>query len=265
MASPILKLLTGLLLGMSVSPSPLWGEGLGRGGTALPNTEGTTMKTNHPQAAPQDPQCVILLHGLARTAHAMKKMENALVNTGYTVVNQGYPSTKKDIQTLATETLPKALAKCPATGPIHFVTHSMGGILLRQYLSQHTIDRMGRAVMLGPPNQGSEVVDSLGDWAPFQWFNGPAGSQMGTGPDSVPNQLGPVDFPLGVIAGSDTINFLLSTQLPGPNDGKVTVERTKVEGMQDHLVLPVTHPFMMRNGEVIEQVKAFLATGAFSK
>ena len=69
----------------------------------------------------------------------------------------------------------------------------------------------------------------------------------------------------GCVTGSDTINFLLSTQLPGPNDGKVTVERTKVEGMQDHLVLPVTHPFMMRNGDVIEQVKVFLATGAFSK
>lgn len=213
----------------------------------------------------KEPECVVLLHGLARTAHAMRKMETALENTGYTVINQGYPSTKQNIQTLAAETLPAALEKCPSTGSIHFVTHSMGGILLRQYLSQRTIPRLGRTVMLGPPNQGSEVVDRLGAWAPFQWFNGPAGSQMGTGPDSIPNQLGPVGFPVGIIAGNQTINFLLSTQLPGPNDGKVTVERTKVEGMQDHLVLPVTHPFMMRNGGVIEQVKVFLATGAFNK
>lgn len=208
---------------------------------------------------------VILLHGLARTARAMKKMEKALTDNGYTVVNQGYPSTRHAIDTLAAQTLTKALAKCPDTGKIHFVTHSMGGLLLRQYLSQHDLPRMGRAVMLGPPNQGSEVVDRLGSWAPFRWVNGPAGSQMGTKPDSLPVQLGPVDFPLGVIAGSRTINFLLSTLLPGPNDGKVTVERTKIQGMQDHLVLPVTHPFMMRNDRVIEQVKMFLDRGSFNQ
>lgn len=208
---------------------------------------------------------VILLHGLARTARAMTKMEKALTEHGYTVINQGYPSTRHAIEPLAAQTLTKALAQCPDTGNIHFVTHSMGGLLLRQYLSQNTIPRLGRAVMLGPPNQGSEVVDRLGNWTPFQWVNGPAGSQMGTTPDSLPAQLGPVNFPLGVIAGNQTINFLLSTMLPGPNDGKVTVERTKVEGMHDHLVLPVTHPFIMRNAGVIEQVKVFLQTGAFSK
>ncbi|MZR61434.1 triacylglycerol lipase [Alcanivorax sp. DP30] len=206
---------------------------------------------------------VILLHGLARTARAMTKMEKALTEHGYTVINQGYPSTRHDIPELAAQTLPKALAQCPNTGSIHFVTHSMGGILLRQYLSQNTIPRLGRAVMLGPPNQGSEVVDHLGGWAPFRWVNGPAGSQMSTAPDSLPGNLGPVDFSLGVIAGNRTVNLLLSTMLPGPNDGKVTVERTKVKGMHDHLVLPVTHPFMMRNETVIEQVRIFLATGAF--
>lgn len=210
-------------------------------------------------------ESVILLHGLARTARAMTKLEKALGDAGYTVINQGYPSTRHDIPELAAQTLPKALARCPEQGQIHVVTHSMGGILLRQYLSENVLPRLGRAVMLGPPNQGSEVVDRLGGWAPFRWVNGPAGNQMGTTANSLPVALGPVDFPLGVIAGNQTINFLLSTLLPGPNDGKVTVERTRVEGMHDHLVLPVTHPFMMRNQAVIEQVMAFLKTGRFER
>ena len=218
---------------------------------------------------------VVLLHGLARTARAMKKLEIALGESGYAVVNQGYPSTRHDIPALAADTLPKALARCQhlegeasgteGQGRIHFVTHSMGGILLRQYLSENTIPHLGRTVMLGPPNQGSEVVDRLAGLAPFRWVNGPAGSQMGTTSESLPVKLGAVNFPLGVIAGNQTINFLLSTLLPGPNDGKVTVERTKVEGMIDHLVLPVTHPFMMQNQQVIEQVKAFLETGQFRR
>ena len=146
----------------------------------------------------QDPQCVILLHGLARTAHAMKKMEKALGNTGYTVVNQGYPSTKQDIQSLAAETLPKALAKCPATGTIHFVTHSMGGILLRQFLAKHEIEKLGRVVMMAPPNGGSEIVDRLGGLALFEALNGPAGLELGTGNQSLPNRLGAITFEAGI-------------------------------------------------------------------
>ena len=195
----------------------------------------------------------------------MKKMERALSESGYIVINQGYPSTRYSIPELAAQTLPKALARCPDQGSIHFVTHSMGGILLRQYLRENALPRLGRTVMLGPPNQGSEVVDRLGSWAPFRWVNGPAGSQMGTSASSLPIQLGAVDFPLGIIAGNQTINFLLSTLLPGPNDGKVTVERTKVEGMADHRILPVTHPFMMRNDRVIEQVIHYLQSGQFRR
>jgi len=122
---------------------------------------------------------------------------------------------------------------------------------------------LGRVVMLGPPNKGSEVVDRLKNVPGFKLINGPAGMQLGTQHDSVTNSLGGVDYPVGVIAGSSTVNPILSLMLPKPNDGKVSVESTKLEGMSDHIVVPVSHPFLMKNKDVIRQVKAFLNTGEF--
>jgi hypothetical protein len=119
--------------------------------------------------------------------------------------------------------------------------------------------------MLGPPNQGSEVVDNLKDTPGFELLNGPAGMQLGTGPDDIPQSLGPVSFELGVIAGTQSINLILSTFLPNPDDGKVSVEATKVEGMKDFIALPATHPFLMENDMVIDQTVHFLKNGKFKK
>ena len=210
-------------------------------------------------------ECVILLHGLARTTSSFNVMEKQLKLSGYSVINQSYPSRQFDIETLAKETLPKALKKCPeSTKSIHFVTHSLGGILLRQYLSTAKIDKLGHTVMLGPPNKGSEVVDNLKKWGIFQIANGPAGSQLGTDANAIPMRLPHANFKVGIIAGNRSINWMLSTMIPGEDDGKVSVERTKLKGMTDHIVLPVTHPMMMRNMQVIKQTKMFLKNGIFS-
>jgi triacylglycerol lipase len=206
---------------------------------------------------------VILLHGLARSNRSMRKLAAALEQSGYCVVNASYPSTSNTIQALAAETLPNALAHCPKRANIHFVTHSMGGILLRQYLTQHTIPNLGRSVMLAPPNQGSEVVDKLKFLPIFRWLNGPAGMQLGTDANSLPQILGKANFELGVIAGNKSINPLLSLLLPALNDGKVSVAGTKIEGMADHIVLPVTHPLIMKHSNVINQVLYFLRHGKF--
>lgn len=208
-------------------------------------------------------ECVVLLHGMARTDRSMNKMEAALKEDGYRVVNFGYPSTRYDIASIAKDYLPKAISQCGSGVTINFVTHSLGGIVLRQYLSVNTLESLGRVVMLGPPNRGSEVVDKLKNVPGFKLINGPAGLELGTGKESVPNSLGAVTYPVGVIAGSSTINPILSQMLPNPDDGKVSVERTKVEGMADHIVVSVSHPFLMRNSAVIFQVKAFLKTGKF--
>jgi len=207
-------------------------------------------------------ECVVLLHGLARSDTSLALMEAVLTAKGYHVVNQDYPSTDEGIQELVRETLPRALAQCDEK-PVHFVTHSMGAILVRAYFGNTAPDWLGHVVMLAPPNQGSELVDVVGELALYKWQNGPAGTQLGTDPDSVPNRLGPVKYSVGVIAGTVPLGALGAVVFEGPNDGKVTVESTKLDGMADHLTLPVSHTFLMNNPVVIAHTLRFLETGSF--
>ena len=182
-------------------------------------------------------------------------------------MNKGYPSRRETIQDLSVEAISTARAGCQAAcpGKIHFVTHSMGGILVRYYLEHYQMPELGRVVMLSPPNQGSEIVDKFKDSPLFEWINGLAGLQLGTDADSLPKTLGAPDYEVGIITGDKTVNPILSLLIPGDDDGKVSVENAKLTGMKDFLIVHKSHPFIMDDEKVLRQVTSFIEQGKFDK
>ncbi len=207
---------------------------------------------------------VVLIHGLGRSARSMAILSTRLANADFRVVRFGYPSRSEPIEALV-DSLEIFLDTCCAgdDSDVHFVTHSMGGLLVRSYLDQEGEPFTGRVVMLSPPNQGSEIVDAFADSPMLRHMLGPSGSRLGTGSTGIPGQLGPIDFELGIITGDRTLNPIGSWLIPGPDDGAVGVDRARIEGAADFKVVSATHTFIMNDQEVARDVVSFIRTGAF--
>ena len=211
-----------------------------------------------------DKDYVVLLHGLGRTKKSMQKLESSLLSYDFRVININYPSTECPIETLAVLVGNEIRKRCPErTRKIHFVTHSLGGIVLRYFLKENQMVNLGRIVMLSPPNQGTELVDALKGNFLFRGVTGPSGQQLGTEASSVPNTLGPVDYDVGIIAGDRSLNPLFSCLIPGSDDGKVSVDRSKLNGMADFITVSHSHTFIMNSHVVIQQIAHFLKNGRF--
>ena len=217
------------------------------------------------QAESGPTHCVVLLHGIGGFGLILKSMELGLEEEGYRVANVSYPSLAEPIESLAVEAVEKGLDRCRSEGlsAIHFVTHSMGGILVRQYLATREIDGLERVVMLAPPNQGSQFADYVGASPLRRVYDPEVLAQLGTGEESILRRLGPPDFELGVIAGTRNRRKLLPGTPDEPSDGVVTVEETKSPLMKDFLEVPATHTSIVWNNEVRRQTIHFLRHGRF--
>lgn len=212
-------------------------------------------------------ETVILLHGMGRSRLSMALLAFSIRRQGFRTVNIGYPSTRKSIEALSEEYLAPAIAACREQGAakIHIVTHSLGGIIARQYLQNHRLPEGSRIVMLSPPNKGSEVTDALRNSFLYKLATGPAGQSLGTEADSLPNRLQPVQVEIGIITGSRSVDPWFSRLFPGEHDGKVSVERARLEEMDDFLVVSKGHTLIMNSRYVMQQVVYFLRNGSFEK
>ena len=219
-----------------------------------------------PASANAAQEGVVLLHGISRTALSFRKMQLTLERCGYATLNIDYPSRRATLEALAENIHPAVeLFVNGLGGPVHFVGHSMGGLLTRVYLARYRPVQLGRVVMLGTPNGGSEIADRLKHISAYRAFFGPAGQQLGTQRDSAIEALfPPVDYPVGIIAGDRSIDPIASAFLPKPHDGRVSVANTRLDGMTDHVVIATAHPWLMRNSVAIEQTVAFLKDGKFT-
>ena len=194
---------------------------------------------------------VVLLHGFWRTARSMKKIENVLTKKGYSVINLDYPSRREKIEKLSHDYLKKCIEKqcTDKNKKIHFVTHSMGGIIVRYFLSKHELPNLGKVFMIAPPNKRYKLVEYLSSFPILNTIMGPALKQLSTAKNSLPSKIEPPQYPVGIIAGK--------------YDGKVPIESAKLRNMQDFLLVPSTHTYIKDSNRVIKAVQRFLEEGKF--
>lgn len=206
-----------------------------------------TLYERAPQGAPED-HLVVLLHGLGRTRRALMRMDRTLTEAGFSTVRLDYPSTRKPIEAHAA-TLGSLLDRLQNPGRLSFVTHSLGGLVVRQLFTVDAPwrDAFHRIVMLAPPNRGASLARSLDQGGLIRSILGPSYAQIAGGfAETLPTP----DVPFAIYAGD-------AAGVSG--DGLLTVDETRLEGAALHEVVPALHTFIMNHPAVLEGTVRFLA------
>ena len=215
-----------------------------------------------------DGDYVVLVHGLSWFRDTLKPAEKQLNALGYHTVHVHYASRKADIGVVVDERIRDAITEhcTDSNRKIHFVGHSMGGIMIRKYLKSYETLNLGKVILMATPNQGTELAETLKrSITPIRKVFGKAVEELGTTSNSLPNTLGPPDFEPGIIMGSRSAFPFLSPFVPGTDDGVVAVEAGKVERMRDFIVTPTNHCTIAREEEVLRQIAFFLVHGTFDE
>lgn len=219
----------------------------------------------NPSASGMPRDTVVLLHGLGRASGAMDYLAGRLDKAGYEVIGIDYPSRKLPANALLALIRQQVISCCAYKRRVHFVGHSLGGLLIRGLLEARPLNNLGRVVLLGSPNHGSELADRL-KAADLDWANavaGPTALSLGTAADSFPNRLKAPYYEVGVIAGDRSLNPIGSWLIPGPDDGMVSIASTRLAGMSDFLIAPADHIMMRYSDSIASAVIHFLRHGRF--
>ncbi len=210
-----------------------------------------------------DGDYVIVLHGIVRSSRHMKSLSKYLKRGGFEVVNINYPSTKYQIEELVEIINQEISSRVVEDKKIHFVGYSMGALLIRALIHKYCYKNLGRVLQLAPPNHGSEIADLTKNLWLYKKIFGPSGQQLVTDQKMFEHLFGQVNYDLGIIAGNATLDPIFSIIIPGPDDGRVGVEKTKLEGMKDHIIIKVSHGFFPYSKKVRKQTLHFLQNGNF--
>lgn len=209
-------------------------------------------------------ECVVLLHGWARSSKCMDPIEKELKKAGYRTINISYPSRKYSIAEISSDHIHPLINK-DGCSKVHFVAHSMGGLVTRHYLANHSIDNLGRVILIASPNQGSEIVQKVKNISWLAKILGPGCLELAKDSKIITSLAKPY-YEIGIISADVSVNPITSLFfLPGPDDGTVTVESTLLDNMHDHTIISSTHTMVLKHHLTHRQIKNFLKYGKFEQ